>query len=67
MGAWKRVQKYRSVGCAADLARVEVLVPPDPRSEEQGHMRALACRSAAFSRYTSPTLTLCSNRNPVVT
>jgi hypothetical protein len=33
MSAQKRVQKYRSVGGAADLARVEVLVPPSARDE----------------------------------
>jgi hypothetical protein len=31
--AHKRVKKYRSEGGAADLARVEVLVPPSARSE----------------------------------
>ena len=33
MSARKRVQKYRSVGGAADLARVEVLVPPAMRDQ----------------------------------
>jgi hypothetical protein len=33
MSAWKRVQKYRSVGGAADLTRVEVLVPPAKRDQ----------------------------------
>jgi hypothetical protein len=31
--ASKRVRKYRAVGGAADLARVEVLVPPASRDE----------------------------------
>src|ERR1700687_5613805 len=31
--AHKRVKKYRSKGGAADLARVEVLVPPSAREE----------------------------------
>jgi hypothetical protein len=31
--ARKRVKKYRSEGGAADLARVEVLVPPSARNE----------------------------------
>jgi hypothetical protein len=31
--AYKRVKKYRSEGGAADLARVEVLVPPSARKE----------------------------------
>jgi hypothetical protein len=31
--ALKRVKKYRSEGGAADLARVEVLVPPSARKE----------------------------------
>jgi hypothetical protein len=31
--ARKRVKKYRSAGGAADLARVEVLVPPSARNE----------------------------------
>jgi hypothetical protein len=33
MSVQKRLQKYRSVGGAADLARVEVLVPPSARAE----------------------------------
>ena len=33
MSARHRVQKYRSVGGAADLARVEVLVPPAARDD----------------------------------
>jgi hypothetical protein len=33
MSARKRVQKYRSVGGAADLARVEVLVPLAEREQ----------------------------------
>jgi hypothetical protein len=33
IAARKRVQKYRSVGGAADLERVEVLVPPSARKE----------------------------------
>jgi hypothetical protein len=33
MNARKRVQKYRSIGGAADLARVEVLVPPAARDK----------------------------------
>jgi hypothetical protein len=31
--AHRRVKKYRSEGAAADLARVEVLVPPSAREE----------------------------------
>ena len=31
--AYQRVKKYRSEGGAADLARVEVLVPPSAREE----------------------------------
>jgi hypothetical protein len=31
--AHRRVKRYRSVGGAADLARVEVLVPPSAREE----------------------------------
>jgi hypothetical protein len=31
--AHKRIKKYRSQGGAADLARVEVLVPPSDRNE----------------------------------
>jgi hypothetical protein len=33
IAARKRVQKYRTEGGAADLARVEVLVPPSARQE----------------------------------
>ena len=33
MAARQRVKKYRSEGGAADLARVEVLVPPSAREE----------------------------------
>ncbi len=33
IAARKRVKKYRSEGGAADLARVEVLVPPSARNE----------------------------------
>jgi len=33
IAAHKRVQKYRSEGGAADLVRVEVLVPPSARDE----------------------------------
>jgi hypothetical protein len=33
IAAHKRVKKYRSEGGAADLARVEVLVPPSARNE----------------------------------
>jgi len=33
IAARKRVEKYRSVGAAADLVRVEVLVPPSARKE----------------------------------
>jgi hypothetical protein len=33
IAASERVKKYRSVGGAADLARVEVLVPPAAREE----------------------------------
>jgi len=33
IAASERVKKYRSVGGAADLARVEVLVPPGAREE----------------------------------
>ncbi len=33
IAAHKRVKKYRSEGGAADLARVEVLVPPSARDE----------------------------------
>ena len=33
VAARQRVKKYRSEGGAADLARVEVLVPPDDRKE----------------------------------
>jgi len=33
MSAAKRIKKYRSEGGAADLARVEVLIPPAARDE----------------------------------
>jgi hypothetical protein len=42
----KRVKKYRSEGGAADLARVEVLVPPSARSE----ILAMASRLRAEHR-----------------
>src|SRR5207249_2527604 len=42
----KRVKKYRSEGGAADLARVEVLVPPSARKE----ILAMASRLRAAHR-----------------
>jgi hypothetical protein len=44
--ARKRVKKYRSEGGAADLARVEVLVPPSARNE----ILAIASRLRAEHR-----------------
>lgn len=44
--AHKRVKKYRSEGGAADLARVEVLVPPSARNE----ILAIASRLRAEHR-----------------
>ena len=44
--AHKRVQKYRSQGGAADLVRVEVLVPPSARAE----ILAIASRLRAQHR-----------------
>jgi hypothetical protein len=46
IAARKRVEKYRSEGGAADLARVEVLVPPSGRNE----MLAFASRLRAEHR-----------------
>jgi hypothetical protein len=48
MNALRRVQKYRTTGGAADLARVEVLVPPAARDE----VVALAARLRAEYRNT---------------
>jgi hypothetical protein len=44
--ARKRIRKYRSEGGAADLARVEVLVPPSARKE----ILAIASRLRAAHR-----------------
>jgi hypothetical protein len=44
--ARKRVEKYRNEGGAADLARVEVLVPPSARNE----ILAIASRLRAAHR-----------------
>ncbi len=41
IAARKRVKKYRSEGGAADLARVEVLVPPSARKEILEHAARL--------------------------
>ena len=46
IAAHKRVKKYRSEGGAADLARVEVLVPPSARDE----ILAMASRLRAEHR-----------------
>lgn len=46
IAARKRVKKYRSAGGAADLVRVEVLVPPSARKE----ILALALRLRAEHR-----------------
>lgn len=46
--ARKRVRKYRSQGGAADLVRVEVLIPPAAREE----MLAIASRLRAEHRRT---------------
>ena len=46
MPARKRVKKYRSEGGAADLARVEVLIPPSARKE----ILAVAARLRAEHR-----------------
>jgi hypothetical protein len=46
IAARKRIKKYRSEGGAADLARVEVLVPPAARNE----ILAIASRLRAEHR-----------------
>jgi hypothetical protein len=46
VAARKRVKKYRTEGGAADLARVEVLVPPSARDE----ILAIAARMRAKHR-----------------
>ncbi len=46
IAAQKRVKKYRDEGGAADLVRVEVLVPPSARDE----ILTLASRSRAVHR-----------------
>jgi hypothetical protein len=46
VASWKRVKKYRREGGAADLVRVEVLVPPSARDE----ILAIASRFRAEHR-----------------
>jgi len=50
-----RVKKYRSKGGAADLARVEVLVPPSARAE----ILAVASRLRAEHRSNKALEALC--------
>jgi len=62
MSVQKRVQKYRSVGGAADLARVEVLVPPSARDELVAFASRLRSkhRKAPAYRNTKALLSMCS-------
>jgi len=53
----KRVRKYRSQGGAADLVRVEVLIPPAARDE----VLALASRRRAEHRRTKELQSLLDN------
>ncbi|MCK1707784.1 MULTISPECIES: hypothetical protein [unclassified Bradyrhizobium] len=55
--AKKRVRKYRSEGGAADLVRVEVLIPPDARSE----VLAIASRMRAEHRRAKELQSLLDN------
>ena len=55
--ARKRVRKYRSQGGAADLVRVEVLIPPSARDE----MLAVASRLRAEHRRTKELKSLLDN------
>ena len=58
MGIRERIQRYRDSGAAADLVRVEVLVPPDTRDQvlslaerlRDEHRRAKAIRSVNAER-----------------
>ena len=47
MGVRERIQKYRQVGGASDLVRVEVLVPEKFRSEILGQAAELRARHRA--------------------
>lgn len=55
--ARKRVRKYRSQGGAADLVRVEVLIPPAARDE----MLAIASRLRSEHRRTKELRSLLDN------
>ncbi|MBJ7403037.1 MAG: hypothetical protein JHD07_06935 [Bradyrhizobium sp.] len=55
--ASKRVRKYRSQGGAADLIRVEVLIPPAARDD----VLALASRMRAEHRLTKELQSLLDN------
>jgi hypothetical protein len=57
VAARKRVKKYRSEGGAADLVRVEVLVPPAARNE----ILAMASRLRADHRGTKELRSLYEN------
>ena len=58
MGIRERIQRYRDSGAAADLVRVEVLVPPDTRDQvlslaerlRDEHRRTKAIRSVNAER-----------------
>lgn len=58
MGIRERIQRYKSEGAAADLVRVEVLVPPDSRDQvltlaerlRHDHRRDKAIRSVNAER-----------------
>jgi hypothetical protein len=55
MSTQKRIEKYRSSGGAADLVRVEVLVPPSARDD----VIRLAARLRADHRSSRDLRTLC--------
>lgn len=51
--ARKRVKKYRSLGGAADLVRVEVLVPPLARDEILAHASRLRAQHRGIKQLRS--------------